>query len=78
MVVNELKEFKEETEYIVIANEFAYVMIRKVSTRNGPKLEIYSPRLDRRVYLDPLELESLTWATKDIFDALLKTPWGPD
>jgi hypothetical protein len=44
---------------IEIANEFAFVNVRKVHTRNGERLEIESPRRGRLIRLDPLELESI-------------------
>lgn len=65
-------------ETIVIANEFAHVELRKVWTRNGERLEIRSPRLDRQIRLDPLELESLTWQTTETFTGFLETPFGPE
>lgn len=64
------------TEYVDIANEYAYIRIRKVRTRNGVRLEIYSPKLDYRAFLDPLQLESLTWVPKSVFDKFLETPYG--
>lgn len=60
-----------------LSNEFATVSIRKVYTRNGVRLEIASPRLGRRILLDPLALESLTWQTMETFSAFLQTPFGP-
>ena len=50
-------------EAIEIANEFAYVHVRKVHTRNGERLEIESPRRNSLIRLDPLELEAI--ACKD-------------
>jgi len=50
-------------EPIEIANEFAYVHVRKVHTRNGERLEISSPRRGSLIRLDPLELEAI--ACKD-------------
>ena len=64
------------TEYIDIENEYATVQLRKVKTRNGFRLEIYSPKLGYRSYLDPLQLESLTWVPKKVFDKFLETPYG--
>jgi hypothetical protein len=60
-----------------IANEFAVVTVDKVYTRNGERLEIASPRLGFRIQLDPLELESLSWQTKESFSRLLQDPFGP-
>jgi hypothetical protein len=60
-----------------IANEFAHVKVRKVWTRNGERLEIAAPRLDYKIRLDPLELESLTWQTTETFSKFLESPFGP-
>jgi hypothetical protein len=65
-------------EVFDIANEFAHVQVRKVWTRNGERLEIAAPRLDYRIRLDPLELESLTWQTTETFSKFLETPFGPE
>jgi hypothetical protein len=70
-------EYKPQTEYVEVSNEFATVLVRKVMTRNGARLEITSPKLGYHVYLDPLQLESLTWISKEVYDEFLKTPFGP-
>jgi hypothetical protein len=61
-----------------IANEFATVTVRRVDTRNGVRLRIESPRLQRSIDLDPLELESLTWQSHEFFSHLLAEPFGPE
>ena len=63
-----------EDEYTEISNESAIVLVRKVHTRNGVRLEIYSPETDQRVYLDPLLLESLAWQTPETFLDTLEAP----
>jgi hypothetical protein len=63
-----------EDEYTEISNESAIALIRKVHTRNGVRLEIYSPETDRQVYLDPLLLESLAWQTSETFSDTLEAP----
>ena len=63
-----------EDEYTEISNESAIVLVRKVHTRNGMRLEIYSPETDRQVYLDPLLLESLAWQTSETFSDTLEAP----
>ncbi len=61
-----------------IANEFAVVTVDKIFTRNGERLEIASPpRLGFRIQLDPLELESLSWQTKESLSRFLEDPYGP-
>ena len=76
MLREDAEGYAPVTDYVDIANEFACVRIRKVRTRNGVRLEIYSPKLKCRTYLDPLELESLTWVQKSVFDKFLETPYG--
>lgn len=61
----------------VVANEFAMVTVSKVQTRNGERLEIASPRLGFCIRLDAMELESLSWQSKEVFSRFLHTPYGP-
>lgn len=68
---------RNSQDELVIANEFATVIVRKVHTRNGVRLEIASPKLGHSIRLDPLELESLTWQTTETFSRFLETPFGP-
>ncbi|HZC19635.1 MAG TPA: hypothetical protein VE225_07970, partial [Rubrobacteraceae bacterium] len=63
-----------EDEYTEISNESAIALVRKVRTRNGVRLEICSPESERRVYLDPLVLESLAWQTPQTFSETLEDP----
>ncbi|UOY02267.1 hypothetical protein [Blastococcus sp. PRF04-17] len=63
---------------IVISNEFAAVTIRKVTTRNGERLEIRSMGHDQAIKLDALALEALTWSTPLEVGKGLETPLGPD
>lgn len=67
----------ESHNQIEIANEFASVVVTKVRTRNGERIQIRSPKLDRSILLCPLECESLTWQPTDTFSAFLGTPFGP-
>jgi hypothetical protein len=60
-----------------IVNEFALVEVRKIQTPKGERLEIESPKKGHVIRLDALELESLTWQEKDIFDEFLRDPHGP-
>ena len=46
----------------------------RVETRNGVRLRIESPRLGRSIDLDPLELESLTWQSHDLFTRVPRRP----
>jgi hypothetical protein len=63
-----------DDDYAKIRNEAATALVRKVRTRNGVRLEIYSPRVDKRVYLDPLLIESLAWQTPETFSNILENP----
>jgi hypothetical protein len=60
-----------------LANEFAMVDIERDDDANGPRLRIHCPASGRTVYLDPIELESLTWGNPKLFANLLETPFGP-
>jgi hypothetical protein len=64
-------------EEIEIGNEFAFVRVCKVWTRNGERLEITAPKLGYRIRLDPLELESIAWQPKETFSRFLENPFGP-
>lgn len=63
---------------IELANEYAVVVVRRVETSKGVRLEIVSPRLGSSIRLDPVELEALTWQSHDFFSTLLRTPFGPE
>lgn len=73
-----MSERRASEEPFELANEYAAVVVRKVRTRNGVRLEIAAPRLDRVIRLCPLELESLTWQTPETFSEFLRTPFGPE
>lgn len=79
MNTKELEEaqVEGENEYTEFANEFAYTLVRKVRIRGGSRLEIHSPRLNYRIYLDPSLLESLTRQTTATFSKFLEEPYGP-
>jgi hypothetical protein len=59
---------------VEIANEFAYVHVRKVHTRNGERLEIRSPRRDSLIRLDPMELEAISGLDPEQLARLLEDP----
>lgn len=56
---------------IVIANEFADVVIRKVDTRNGMRLDIWSPRRGTRILLDAVALDCLSYQEPSLITELL-------
>ncbi|MGG1599355.1 hypothetical protein [Paenibacillus naphthalenovorans] len=61
---------------IIVGNEFTQVIVKKVYTRNGERLEITSPKLNHSIQLDPLALESLTWQEPEVFTEFLSKPFG--
>jgi hypothetical protein len=63
---------------MVIANEFATVIVRRVQTRNGTRLEIEVPSSGRTIRLDALVLESLTWHDTLALGRALERPFGPE
>ena len=63
-----------EDEYTEISNDSAVALVRKIRTRNGVRLEVYSPETDRQVYLDPLHIESLAWQSPETFSSTLEDP----
>ena len=60
-----------------VANEFAEVVLRKVRTRQGERIEISSPRRGFSIELDAVALESLTWQNSEVFSAFLSGSVGP-
>lgn len=60
-----------------IANEFTVVRVGYTRTGSGERLVVTSPRLGFECQLDPLQLESLTWQTPELYSQLLDTPYGP-
>lgn len=60
---------------IVIANEFANVVVRKVETRNGVRLELWSPRRGTCVRYDAVALDALSYQEPEFITELLsRTP----
>lgn len=56
---------------IVVANEFADVVVRRVETRNGVRLDIWSPRRGTRVLLDAVALDCLSFQQPELISQLL-------
>ena len=57
---------------ILVSNEFADVVITRVRTRNGTRLDLWSPRRGTRVQLDAVELDCLSYQPKETFSELLE------
>lgn len=71
------QQVSEEGAPFVIANEFAQVILRKVRTANGERLQIRSPKLGTEILLDPVVLEGATWQTPESFSKWLEGSYGP-
>ena len=56
---------------MILESEFARVRVETDEAGNGPRLRIEDLRSGKVGYLDPLELETLAWATKDQLVPLL-------
>ncbi|MGO1834424.1 hypothetical protein CZ771_05915 [Actinomycetales bacterium JB111] len=56
---------------IVIANEFADVVVRKVETRNGVRLEIWSPKRGTAIRYDAVALDCLSYQEPEFITGLL-------
>ena len=64
-----------------LASEFGSVMVEVDEHANGPRLRIENVQNGRVVYLDPLEVASLTWLTHDRLGPFLdpsQTGWSSD
>ncbi|KDE97290.1 conserved hypothetical protein [uncultured Mycobacterium sp.] len=60
-----------------IANEFAEVVVCRVTTRNGVRLLIQAPKSGGWVSLDALEIEALTWQNPSTFAAMVGHAGAP-
>lgn len=56
---------------IVVSNEFAEVVISRVRTRNGVRLDIWSPRRGSRIQLDAVALEALSFQPPETITTML-------
>lgn len=64
-------------EELILANEFAYVKVRKVKKGDKEYIRIESPKLGRSSELSVHALELVTALTVDHFAQFLETPFGP-
>lgn len=55
----------------VLKNEFAAVEIEVDEQANGPRLKITDLETNQTIYLDPLELENLTWVPHRALEPLM-------
>jgi hypothetical protein len=66
---------------LALASEFASVVVEVDASANGPRLRIENVQNGRVVYLDPLEVASLTWLTHERLGPFLdpsQTGWSSD
>ncbi|MGD9527412.1 hypothetical protein [Pseudonocardia sp.] len=61
-----------------IGNEFTGVLVRKVWTQQGERLELRVPRTGRRILLDAMQLEILTAQEPERFSELFAVHLGAD
>jgi len=57
---------------MTVSNEFADVVVRRVSTRNGMRLEIWSPRRGTSIRLDAVALDALSFQEPELITELLR------
>ncbi|WP_364305273.1 hypothetical protein [Paenarthrobacter nitroguajacolicus] len=65
-------------EPIGIGNEFSGVVVRKVWTRNGERLEIRVPRKDYYILLDAMQLEIIAAQKPQEFTRLFQRQFGSE
>lgn len=74
-----MSDATNDSDEITIANEYSHVVVRKVITGKGERLEIRSEGTGETITLDALLLESLAWQEDTGFlSPLLETPFGPE
>lgn len=56
---------------ILVTNEFADVVVTRVSSRNGVRLDIWSPRRGSRIQLDAVALDALSYQSPDFVTRML-------
>jgi hypothetical protein len=64
-----------------LASEFGSVTVEVDTRANGPRLRIENQQNKRVVYLDPLEVASLTWLSHERLGPFLdpsQTGWSSD
>jgi hypothetical protein len=67
------------TARLELSSEFASVVLEVDTHANGPRLRIENQHNRRVIYLDPLEVASLTWLTHDRLGPFLdpsQTGWS--
>ncbi len=67
-----------ESDWVGIGNEFTGVLLRKVWTRNGERLEINVPSKGYRILLDAMQLEIIAAQQPEQFTRLFERKLGSD
>jgi hypothetical protein len=70
---------RPDPKRLELASEFASVSVEVDTGANGPRLRIENRQNGRVVYLDPLEVASLTWLTHEQLGPFLdpgRTGWA--
>jgi hypothetical protein len=65
-----------EGEQFGIGNEFTGVLVRKVWTRQGERLELHVPKKGYRILLDAMQLEIVAAQRPERFTELFATRLG--
>lgn len=65
---------KQGETAIHLRNEFAAVELRRDDAANGPRLRVTDLGTGRQVFLDLLEVESLTRFDPEVFGEFVKPP----
>ncbi|MET9476438.1 hypothetical protein ACFYWN_24105 [Streptomyces sp. NPDC002917] len=61
-----------------IGNEFTGVLVRKVWTRQGERLELHVPKRNYRILLDAMQLEIIAAQEPERFSELFAVSFGAD
>lgn len=61
---------------IIVSNEFADVVVTQVRSRNGVRLDIWSPRRGSRIQLDAVALDCLSYQSPQIITQMLSEKPG--
>lgn len=72
MLLGDVPEDLDHEGPIIITNEFADVVVTRVRTRNGVRLDLWSPRRGTRVQLDAVALDCLTMQEPETFTGLIQ------
>jgi hypothetical protein len=67
-----------ETDWVGIGNEFTGVLVRKVWTRNGERLELNVPGKGYQIMLDAMQLEIIAAQSPEQFTMLFQRKLGSD